>query len=162
MKEQIISEIQRLSEELNKNPTRQEFEKLNNFKITKRQLLKYFDTYTDALLATDLKPKADRRDMGTVITNCTECNEVITKNKSDIKKSTNLFCSSSCSAIYNNKLKPKKAGGLYVIVEKTCLNCQNLYSKDGRDKTNTCSKFCSMELGMKQRIMKDSIKRSRS
>ena len=160
MKDQITQELKRIAEELNRNPKREEFVILNNFSISKRQLLKYFDTYTDALLSAGLQPKADRRDQGVIETNCKQCSTIIVKNKSELKKSENAFCSRSCSATYNNPLKPKKAEGKYVLRNKTCLNCDTQYQKDGRDVATTCSQLCFMELGMKQRIMKDAVKRA--
>ena len=159
MKELVIKELQRLHKELSRNPKVPEFEKLNTFKISKRRLLKHFDTYTDALFEAGLQPRADRRGQGVVTLDCTQCSKEIVKNRSELKRSKNMFCSRSCAATFNNSLKPKKAEGLYTLREKTCSNCKSTYVKDGRDAKNTCSILCSMELGMKQRTMKEAIQR---
>lgn len=160
MNELIIQELQRLSKELNKTPTRDEFVKLNTYSISKRKVTQYFSTYSAAIEAAGLEFNIDIRNKGSVKTECAHCQQEIIKQNSEIKKSKNVFCSHSCSASFNNK-KNLRAGGKYVPIEKTCLNCNNLYTKDGRDTTNTCSQLCLMELGMKQRILKDSIKRKR-
>lgn len=160
MKNQIIQELKRLATELKRNPKRDEFVKLNIHSISKRQLLKYFETYTDALVAANLPLTTDRREQGTIQTICKQCSISITKNKSELKKSENTFCSKSCAATHNNSLKPKQEKSVYIKVPKTCISCNTTYSKDGRDATNTCSRLCFVELGMKQRIMKDVIKRA--
>ena len=160
MKKDIIKSIQELATELNRNPKRDEFVKLNKHSITKRELLKHFQTYTDALIAAGLNPIVDRRNLGTTEIACTNCSVIVTKMNSEINHNSHNFCSRSCAATYNNKLKPKRADGKYVPVEKTCSNCNSTYIKDGRDGTNTCSRICWIEIGMKQRIMKNVIKRN--
>lgn len=54
-----------------------------------------------------------------MIVNCKECNKCFNKRDSQIKKSKsgNHFCSSSCSAIYNNKFRKKESYSF-------CLNCK--------------------------------------
>ena len=50
-----------------------------------------------------------KKQLNTIITNCEICNKQITKIKSQFEKSKSgkSFCSRSCAASYNNKLKRK-------------------------------------------------------
>ena len=160
MKKDIIKSIQELATELNRNPKRDEFVKLNKHSITKRELLKHFQTYTDALIAADLSPIVDRRNLGTTEISCSNCSTLVTKANSAINHNSHNFCSKSCAVTYNNKLKPKRADGKYIPVEKTCSNCNSTHIKDGTNITNTCSRICWIEIGMKQRLMKDIVKRT--
>lgn len=53
-------------------------------------------------------------------TSCKECGKSFSKNYSEAKKSTNNFCSQSCSAVFNNKKNPKR------VKTKICKSCNNL------------------------------------
>ena len=162
-KDQAKEELLRIAKLLDKTPTRNEFFLHRELKGCHKQgltLLFGSSAYTELLRYSGLDVNITEK-QAPVETECASCHTYFLKAASQIKKSVNHFCSRSCSATYTNKLK-LKSGGKYVIIEKTCLNCSTTYHKDGRDATNTCSQFCLMELGMKQRIMKDAIKRRRS
>lgn len=71
--------------------------------------------------------------------NCTLCNKPIKKTKSDYNKTINHFCSSSCSAKFNNKLRKKI---------RYCKNCE-------KELTTYQSKYCSKQCQQnKQRLDK--------
>ena len=65
---------------------------------------------------------------------CKECNKEFTRNKSQIKKTKNSFCSRSCAATYNNthKTKGTRRSKLEVYLEKRLTeiypNLEILYS----------------------------------
>jgi hypothetical protein len=63
--------------------------------------------------------------------NCAQCNILFNKLPSDVKRSLNNFCSRSCSATFNNKLKPKREG------THKCLHCSKLI--------NSLRRYCSPE-----------------
>lgn len=71
---------------------------------------------------------------------CLNCNEEF--KYSDKKQK---FCSSSCSATYNNKLRKSENE------KKNCLNCDSLISGSGN---KYCSKKCQQEYLFKYRINK--------
>lgn len=83
-----------------------------------------------------------------------ECSKEIEKMANELRKSKKHFCSSSCSASHNNKLRRDNTRNIL------CENCNNIFNKTKDKRTNTCSMLCYMELGMKNRLMKDSINRS--
>lgn len=174
MKDTIISDLKTLEAHLNRTPTRTEF--INYSSVSKRTVNKYFGTYTEALIAADIKP-IKNLDKGISKVNCKQCDKSFEKNNNDIEKTNNNFCSRSCAATYNNlnrnydgsfnitkrrffpRLTPNY---IYLKSFVICENCNRTYNKIGtRISTyNTCSSFCNMEMGMKNRIMKDAIKRS--
>lgn len=162
-KEQAKEELLRIATLLGKTPTRNDFLTHRELKGCHKQgltLLFGSNAYTELLRYSGLDINITEK-QAPVETECASCHIHFLKAASQIKKSINHFCSKSCSATYNNRFK-LKSGGKYVVREKVCLNCSSTYHKDGRDTTNTCSQICMMELGMKQRLMKDAIKRRRS
>lgn len=173
MKDTIITDLKTLKIHLNRTPTRTEF--INYSSVSKRTVNKYFGTYTEALIAADIKP-IKNLDKGISKVNCKQCDKSFEKNNKDIEKTNNNFCSRSCAATYNNlnrdgynfnitkrrfflKLTPNY---IYLKSFANCQNCNTTYNKVGTRISiyNTCSNFCNMEMGMKNRIMKDAIKRS--
>ena len=174
MKNKIIKDLKTLKEQLKRAPTRTEF--VNYSSINKGTINKHFGTYTEALIAADIKPTKSL-DKGVSIVSCKQCTKMFEKNNKDIEKTSNNFCSRSCAATYNNtnrtsdytfnitkrRFFPRITPNyIYLKSFAECQNCNTIYSKVGTrlSNYNTCSNFCSMELGMKNRIMKDSIKRT--
>jgi hypothetical protein len=64
---------------------------------------------------------------------CKECNTELLKRPSELH-SENNFCNSSCSATYNNKIRPKK------IIEIKCKCCNKICMP-----SNTSQIFCSQQ-----------------
>lgn len=57
---------------------------------------------------------------------CINCKKIFKKTNSNIKKSSNNFCSKSCSAIYNNKhkkygIRSDRSGGMAVHGKDHCV-----------------------------------------
>ena len=171
-KNKIINETIKIAKQLNRPPTRDEFIKLV-IEIKPYAYQKYFKNYRDLLVEAGLKKEMD---LSILEVNCKHCNKIFNKTKQDIEKTNNNFCSRSCAATYNNlnrdtynfditrrrffpRLTPNY---IYLKSFANCQNCNTTYNKIGtRISTyNTCSNFCNMELGMKNRIMKDAIKRT--
>ena len=77
--------------------------------------------------------------------NCVKCSKEFETTKSDEK----IFCSQSCSAVYNNQKrskkiyidKPKRVYVKRIPIEKNCLSCKKELSFDGKSRKQ--SKFCS-------------------
>lgn len=157
-KDQAKEELLKVVKELGRTPTRNEFIKLNTLRGCHKQSLSILfgkNPYNSLLIYSGVSVNiSSKKEKQTII--CKECNKTTTRFKSELRKSSNYFCSSSCSAIHNNKLKPK--------IDRTCVceNCQKDFIKIKDKVSNTCSQLCFMELGMKQRLMKNSIKRKRS
>lgn len=88
--------------------------------------------------------KLDLRENKIIATEKTYChncrNEII-----DFKKNKRKFCSRNCSAIYNNKIYPKRKNG-----EKLS-NCVNCGKELNYYQFKYCSKFCESEY--KQKIV---------
>lgn len=172
MKNKIINEAKRIAKELNRPPTRDEFiSTLNGIKPYEYK--RYFENYRDLLVQADLKSVMDSSKSQV---SCKHCDKTFEKSNQDIEKTSNNFCSRSCAATYNNlnrtgytfnitkrrffpRLTPNY---IYLKSFVLCENCNTIYNKIGTrlSNNNTCSSFCNMELGMKNRIMKDSIKRT--
>lgn len=162
-KEQAKQEMLRITAELGRVPKRDEFFKMTTLKGCHKQGISILfgkNPFNSLILFSDLEVNIHSKEPKQVV-NCATCSKEIEKFASELRKHENAFCSSSCSATYNNPLK-LKSNGKYVLREKVCLNCNKTYTKDGRDATQTCNQLCYMELGMKQRLMKDSINRSGS
>lgn len=64
-------------------------------------------------------------------TNCSFCNIEFERIPSQLKRSSNHFCSRSCAASFNNSLSPKRS------LEGTCLICKTKISKR--------LKYCSLK-----------------
>jgi hypothetical protein len=74
---------------------------------------------------------------------CKQCGTEINKVPSALKKVKNVFCSSSCSAKYNNIRKP--------VIHNICIEC-NSHFKPIR--SNRYTKYCSKECKMKYQLKK--------
>ena len=148
MKDLMIKDLQQLAKELGKTPSREVY--CNRYNISKRTVIKYFEKYNNLVIEAGLQPT---RIQELVDTTCTYCHIKIQLANYKIKE--NNFCSISCSTTYNNKLRS---------IDRTCTceNCEKVFTKTKDQVSNTCSMLCYMELGMKQRLMKDAIKRRRS
>jgi len=95
-------------------------------------------------------PKCKTADQKTSKTlSCTNCGTEFNRKPSELKKSNNYFCSKSCAATYNNKLRCgkvsyKKKEKIPNLVTITCINCGNTkkvnYSKRNQ---KFCSRSCS-------------------
>ena len=66
------------------------------------------------------------------LVSCRHCGKEISRTPSDLMRIKNTFCSSSCSAIYNNTHKK--------VIHNVCIKC-NLEFKPKR--SNRCTKYCS-------------------
>lgn len=111
MKELIIKDLQKIAKQLEKTPTRTEYFKTTSLDISRKTLLKYFESYTDALTAAGLGKKP-------IYVNCDTCQEQLIRTKSTISKHN--FCDHSCSAKFTNTLRK---------VYKVCKNCNNPLTK---------------------------------
>ena len=146
MKINIINKIIEISKDLEKTPTGLEFYKLSGY--SKRTITNIFGSYNQLIKEANLKPK---RIMQKFNRNCKQCNKEILLPNYKLKK--NNFCSLKCSNIFNN---PK------INKITICENCNLNFTKSKDKVSNTCSKLCHIELGMKHRLIKDSIKREGS
>ena len=151
MKNEIIKLLQTMTEELGKVPTRTYFVQNTPKEISQKLIVKEFGSFTDLIKACNLPTKKE-----TVECICDEC-QITFERARYLVKPTNNFCSRSCNRTYQNKTNnpnPK--------IDRTCTceNCNITFNKTKDQVSNTCSMFCYMELGMKQRLMKDVIKRN--
>lgn len=96
MKELIIKDLQTIANQLEKTPTRDEYFKITSLKISRKTILKYFDSFTDAIEQADLNEKP-------IIVNCNTCNTELKRTKATL--SPNNFCNHSCSARFTNTLR---------------------------------------------------------
>ena len=151
MKNEIIKLLQTMTEDLGKVPTRTYFVQNTPKEISQKLIVKEFGSFTDLIKACNLPTKKE-----TVECICDEC-QITFERARYLVKPTNNFCSRSCNRTYQNKTNnpnPK--------IDRTCTceNCNITFNKTKDQVSNTCSMFCYMELGMKQRLMKDVIKRN--
>ena len=94
-----------------------------------------FGSWNNAIIAAKLKPNHISTKAFEI--RCPNCNKIIKKRNKDLKrsKSGNLFCTISCSTIYNNKKRPKKlprfgvckCGKKLPIRNKFCKTCHPNY-----------------------------------
>lgn len=145
MKTEIIKKLLSTKQELDKTPSGIEFYKLSGY--SKRTVSKYFGTYNNLLLEANLPVT---RMTGKFITTCKNCNNQLLIPNYKLKE--NNFCNQTCANTYNNP-NPK------INRTSCCDNCLKTFTKTKDQVSNTCSQFCYMELGMKNRLMKDSVKR---
>lgn len=89
----------------------------------------------------------------TIVVLCKECEKPITKRVSKIQDSGNCFCSSRCSASFNNRLRARK----YPL--RPCTNCGIIYSKTRHTK-ETCSITCAIERRNKDKVAREVVKRT--
>lgn len=148
MKTDIINKLIEISNNLEKTPTSLEFYNLSGY--SKRKITTIFGSYNQLIQEANLNPT---RVAQKFIVNCKQCNEQFSLPKYRLKE--NNFCSQTCSNTFNNP-NPK--------IDRTtsCKNCTTNFIKSKDKISDTCSMLCYMELGMKQRNLKDSIKRSGS
>lgn len=99
MKELIIKDLQEIAKQLEKTPTRTEYFEITSLKISRKTILKYFDSYTDAIEQAGLNRKP-------IYVNCDTCQKELTRTPSTL--SEHNFCNHSCSAKYNNTLRKDK------------------------------------------------------
>lgn len=146
MKDLIIKSIQTIANELQKTPNGEYFFKSSGF--SKRRIKELFGSYNTLVEEAGLTPTKTRMLFSI---NCKQCACEIDVPK--YKLTSNNFCSRSCANIYNNPKKDR-------ITE--CCNCHKNFNKTKDQVSNTCSLFCFMEFGMKNRTLSQSIKRQRS
>lgn len=173
MKEGLVLKLKELMSILGRIPTRDEYHKFTKGTYSSRSYKREFGSYTGMLISQGLKEYVEK---GSRIVSCKNCNTNFKKTLSEIVKSSNNFCNSICSAVYNNKRRLLTAYSIkkrrftikvvdnyvYIINIVKCRNCSKLYRKKGsrRSDTSTCSVFCRLEYGMKIKIMEDCINRS--
>ena len=162
MKEQIIKEIQTLSENLDKIPTLKEFRNFSNIPNVANKLYNYFTSYSDLILKSNVHLKSKpQKSKGNIKCNCNFCGKEIFKFKKEVEKGE-VYCSRVCASLINNK-SPKRDSNLKgkFILEKICKNCNNSYiitEKQSKDK-ECCSLICSMEYYNKNMLATNVIKR---
>lgn len=114
----------------------------------KELLLNTFGTYNNLLLEAEIPVT---RMTGKFSTECKQCNNNLLVSFYKLKE--NNFCNQTCANTYNNSISKKDR-------TSCCNNCLKSFTKTKDKVSNTCSQLCYMELGMKQRLMKDVIKRT--
>ena len=122
MKELIIKDLQQIANQLEKTPTRNEYFEITTLKISRKTILKYFDSYTDALEQSGLNKKQ-------ISVKCNTCQKDLIRTPSTLNKHN--FCNHSCSAIFTNQAKPKR-----VKTFKQCKYCKKTL-------TNNQSTYCT-------------------
>ncbi len=150
MQEIIIEQLKHIHKQINKVPSKVDFCK--TAKIDKRKIDTLFGSYNNLVIESGLKPNRINKK---IETKCKNCDKTIFK-ANYLHKEDGNFCSLSCSATYRNitnNPNPKK--------DRTCIceNCNLSFEKTKDQDTNTCSRLCLMELGMKQRVLGSLIKR---
>lgn len=73
-----------------------------------------------------------------MLVNCTQCNKLFDKQSSEIKRTTNHFCSRSCAATSNNKGKQKNKPK-----ELTCKSCSISYRRIGKHRSESFCVTCA-------------------
>lgn len=96
MKELIIKDLQDIAKQLEKTPTRMEYFEITSLKISRKTILKYFDSYTDAIEQAGLNKKP-------IYVKCDTCQKELTRTPSTL--SQHNFCNNSCSAKFTNTLR---------------------------------------------------------
>ena len=125
MKELIIKDLQEIAKQLEKTPTRTEYFEITSLKISRKTILKYFDSYTDAIEQAGLNRKP-------IYVKCDYCQIGLTRTPSTL--SEHNFCNHSCSAKFTNPLKKSK---------KFCKLCDNeLNAKHKIFCNHTCQMEC--------------------
>ena len=82
---------------------------------------------------------------------CKNCGVEFEKRKSQIRRSPNHFCSKGCSAIFNNKLKPKR------LPEGSCLYCKQPLSKRYRLCKTCTAIYLPQNMTIKEYQQKESV-----
>lgn len=114
--------MQEIATQLQRTPTREEYFKLTKIKISRKTILKYFDSYTNAIKEANLDKKQ-------IHTNCNTCGLALIRTESTI--SIHNFCNHSCSAKYTNTAR-KEA--------KTCQYCNSILIKSDKYCNIKCQK----------------------
>ena len=136
MKELIIKDLQTVANQLEKTPTRDEYFKITSLKISRKTILKYFDSYTDAIEQAGLNEKP-------IIVNCNTCNTELTRTKSTL--STNNFCNHSCAAKFTNTVRER----IRKEITQTCKHCNTILNH--KDKVY-CNLKCQKDFEYNQYI----------
>lgn len=151
MKNTIIKLLQDMTKDLGKVPTRTYFIQNTPKEISQKLVVKEFGSFTELVKMAKLPTKKEAVECA-----CDECNIIFQRARYLIKP-TNNFCSRSYNRSYQNKINnPNPKIDRFCI----CANCENTFNKTKDQVSNTCSMLCYMELGMKQRLMKNVIKRN--
>jgi hypothetical protein len=89
----------------------------------------------------------------TSLVNCDNCKIQFSKKNSEIEKTTNNFCSHSCSSTFLNKLreppsretrnKTSKSLGGSGLIDKKCKYCNNVFECTKATDKEFCSKSCA-------------------
>lgn len=124
MKELIITDLQEITKQLEKTPTRIEYFKITTLKISRKTILKYFDSYTDAIEQAGLNKQP-------IYVQCDTCQTQLTRTQSTL--SEHNFCNHSCSAKYTNTLRKDK---------KHCKFCNTELSSKSKI---YCNHTCQMD-----------------
>lgn len=134
MKELIIKDLQNIAKQLERTPTRIEYFEITNLKISRKTILKYFDSYTDAIEQAGLNKKP-------IHVKCDTCQTELTRTSSTL--SEHNFCSHSCSAIFTNQAKPKRVKTLKQCkyCKKTLINNQSIYCNNSCQKDYEYNKY---------------------
>ena len=124
----------------------------NTFSLTKHQLQTNWRRSASKVLYCSKDCVAKAKTQETIKVKCTNCDKEVTKTKSDLNRATNYFCSHSCSATFNNKLRDKTEKEKSVVKEKsytkrdglfvrTCITCSTEFLHK-RNYKKTCSAEC--------------------
>ncbi len=133
MKELIIKDLQNIAKQLERTPTRIEYFKITNLKISRKTILKYFDSYTDAIEQADLNKKP-------IYVKCDTCQKELTRTPSTVSKHN--FCNHSCSAVFTNTMRKDK---------KYCKHCDKELSERSKIFCNVvCNKSFQYEQNIKE------------
>lgn len=133
MKNEIISEILSISKELNRTPTKAEYFSRTKVCTSRKTLLKYFPSYTNALRELGLTP---HRESIPIEVSCSHCKNIFRKRQRNI--TTFNFCSRTCYFRYprlGTTLARKK-------LAKPCLQCSTPLKNR---KSVYCSTYCQTE-----------------
>lgn len=137
MKDLIINDLQKIAQQLERNPTRVEYFEITTLKISRKTILKYFDSYTDAIEQAGLNKKP-------IIVTCDTCQTELTRTPSTL--SVHNFCNHSCSAKYNNILRER----VKKEIKQTCRYCTK--GLNHKDKTY-CNQTCQKEFEYEQYVL---------
>lgn len=139
---------------------------LSIFQSTKKKILSSYKYDNRIIQFCSQKCSVGHRSVDkSVVTNCKTCNTEITKRISEFNKSTNHFCSQSCSATFSNTNRAKyqkceKTGILFSVLKELpkCMNCNKSFKKT-RNTQICCSMMCTMEYHNKNTIAESICKR---
>jgi hypothetical protein len=99
-KEVIITHLKEVYIKSNKIPTSSE-----TYPFSVTSVKRICGSWNNALIEANIPLRIDKTTVKLVDVTCKNCNKTFKKYLKEIKRSLNNYCSSSCSAIYNNKHK---------------------------------------------------------